>query len=89
MKKKGKYQNAIVAKLLLCALLCPCILGACGGGGTAADPVGTVYIGCATPYGCDVRRFQFKGNREKVRQWACVNALSMALSTIRSQIKRR
>lgn len=59
------------------------------GGGTAADPVGTVYIGCATPYGCDVRRFQFKGNREKVRQWACVNALSMALSTIRSQIKRR
>lgn len=41
MKKKGKYQNAIVAKLLLCALLCPCILGACGGGGTAADSTGT------------------------------------------------
>lgn len=41
MKKKGKYQNAIVAKLLLCALLCPCILGACGGGGTAADSTGS------------------------------------------------
>ena len=40
MKKKGKYQNATVAKLLLCALLCPCILGACGGG-TAADSTGS------------------------------------------------
>jgi len=54
------------------------------GGGTEADPAGTVYIALAYPGGCDVRRCFFKGNREKVRTWACVNALSMALSRVRA-----
>lgn len=53
------------------------------GGGTAEDPVGTVYLALAYPGGCDIRRCFFKGNREKVRTWACVNALSMALTRVR------
>ena len=35
-------------------------------GGTEANPIGVVFIGLAHPGGCDVRRFQFPGDRALV-----------------------
>ncbi len=47
------------------------------GGGTWADPVGTVYVGIATPAGTSVRRCVFGGSRDNVREHAAVAALDM------------
>jgi nicotinamide-nucleotide amidase len=44
-------------------------------GGTADDPVGTVYVGLATPAGVEARRLQFSGDRELVRSRAAQTAL--------------
>ena len=46
-------------------------------GGTEADPVGTWYVGLAHPDGCDVRRFQFIGDRERIRMLGSQSALDM------------
>jgi nicotinamide-nucleotide amidase len=46
-------------------------------GGTKENPVGTVYIGLAYPGGCDVRRMQYLGDRERVRMLASQTALDM------------
>lgn len=45
------------------------------GGGTADDPVGTVYFGFATPGGCSVERMVLAGSRNEVRAAACLHAL--------------
>jgi nicotinamide-nucleotide amidase len=52
-------------------------------GGTPAKPVGTVWIALAsraepghTP-DSHARRFLFRGDRQSVREWACVTALGM------------
>ncbi|HXG27120.1 MAG TPA: nicotinamide-nucleotide amidohydrolase family protein [Candidatus Binatia bacterium] len=39
-------------------------------GGTAAKPVGLVYLGIATADGTEVRRLQFGGDRQAIRQGA-------------------
>ena len=44
-------------------------------GGTATKPVGTVFIGLAGPDGERVRRFQFPGERDVVRDRAAKAAL--------------
>ena len=52
-------------------------------GGSAGDPVGTVYIAVAGPEKTVAKRFFFNGNREWVRTLACTsgwNLLRMALS---------
>lgn len=52
------------------------------GGGTAAKPVGTVYIAWANKYGrlaCE--RFSFSGDRQQVRQQAASHALSYLIKT--------
>lgn len=46
-------------------------------GGSAEKPVGTVHIAVATPGGTEHRRFQFPGDREKVRWQASQAALDM------------
>ena len=45
------------------------------GGGTDADPVGTVYIGYASPTGVWSRRIVLPGDRHQVKQRAVNNAL--------------
>ncbi len=45
------------------------------GGGTAADPVGTVYIGLAAPEGAWARRLALRGDRAGVRRRAVQEAL--------------
>ncbi len=45
------------------------------GGGSAAKPVGTVFIGLAGPDGTEVRRFHLPGERDIVRDRAAKSAL--------------
>ena len=46
-------------------------------GGTPEKPVGLVFIALADERSTEVRRFQFPGDRDRVRQWASVAALEM------------
>jgi nicotinamide-nucleotide amidase len=47
------------------------------GGGTAAKPVGLVYIGCAGPGGTVTAEHRFRGDRAAVRERSVVAALHM------------
>jgi nicotinamide-nucleotide amidase len=51
-------------------------------GGTEATPVGTVFIGLATPEQVSARKFRFPGDRERVRGFAVQTALDMLRRTI-------
>jgi nicotinamide-nucleotide amidase len=44
-------------------------------GGTEANPVGTVYIGISSAPKTDVKRYQFAGDRSRIRQLAAQLAL--------------
>ena len=46
-------------------------------GGTAEKPVGLVYIACRVKGKTTVRRYQFSGNRNKVRESAVAAALAL------------
>lgn len=48
------------------------------GGGDGENPVGTCYIACAYGDATQVKRYCFRGNRDKVREQAAVKALDMA-----------
>ncbi|HYO80234.1 MAG TPA: CinA family protein, partial [Bryobacteraceae bacterium] len=54
-------------------------------GGTADHPPGTVFIGVAGPPGTQVKRLQFVGDRQRVRQMATVWALDL----LRLQLLKR
>lgn len=47
------------------------------GGGSEAKPVGLVYVAMATVEGCEVRRFQFPGDRIMIRHLSAQAALDM------------
>lgn len=47
-------------------------------GGSSEKPVGLVYIGVSSERGTEVKKVNLKGNREKIRYQACINALDMA-----------
>ena len=47
------------------------------GGGSAGRPVGLVFVAVAGKGGCEVRRFEFKGNRISVQKASCRSALEM------------
>ncbi|MBO4900569.1 MAG: competence/damage-inducible protein A [Lachnospiraceae bacterium] len=51
-------------------------------GGTEEKPVGTVYIGCCINGEASVKRFNFSGNREKIRD----NSVSAALRMLHSEL---
>lgn len=53
-------------------------------GGTPDKPVGLVYIAVSTKEGTEVRRCDFMGNRDRIRQMSAVTALSMAIGRIRT-----
>ena len=59
--------------------LCVATTGIAGpDGGTDEKPVGLVYMACCLRGKTCVRRYQFKGNREKVREQAMMKALDLA-----------
>ena len=45
------------------------------GGGTEEKPVGLVYIGLASNQGVETWRFLFTGDRGRIRELSCLNAL--------------
>ena len=45
------------------------------GGGSAAKPVGTVYIGLATPAGEEAWHYQFHGSRSQIKTLTAETAL--------------
>lgn len=51
-------------------------------GGTEEKPVGLVYISCYLKDKVTVERFQFKGNREKIREQTVVKALNLLRRSI-------
>jgi nicotinamide-nucleotide amidase len=52
-------------------------------GGTDANPVGTVYIGVASSDSSDVKRYQFAGDRSRIRQLGAQLALDILRRAIR------
>ena len=54
-------------------------------GGTRKTPVGTVWMGLASAAGVRSHRYQWKGNRQRVREVATQYALHVLLATLRGQ----
>lgn len=54
-------------------------------GGTAENPVGTVWLGVSTAKGTVARRFQFDGDRQSVRRQTVETALRLALDVLSSK----
>lgn len=74
-------QMAAGAKTKAGADIAVSVTGLAGpGGGTAAQPVGLVYIGCAAGDSVRVVRCIFPGSRKMVRQQAALVALRLALA---------
>lgn len=66
---------------------CLAITGIAGpDGGTEEKPVGLVYIGCCIKGKTVVRRYQFTGNRQKVREYAVVSALVLLRECMLNQV---
>lgn len=51
-------------------------------GGSEKKPVGLVYIACALNNMVDVKKFYFKGNRQKIREATVINALNLLRQVI-------
>ena len=54
-------------------------------GGTAENPVGTVWLGVSTAEGTIARRFQFDGDRQSGRRQTAETALRLALDVLASK----
>lgn len=59
------------------------------GGGTAEEPVGTVYLGISSARGTQVERHVFPGDRACVRMAACARALEMLLEEVQAIAESR
>ena len=57
-------------------------------GGSPAKPVGTVYIGLATPDGEDVWHYLFHGNREDIKTLSAQTALDRLRRKLKSSGQR-
>lgn len=67
---------------------CISITGIAGpGGGSEENPVGLVYIGCCVKGKTVVKRYQFTGNRQKIRDYAVVSALVLLRDCLLNHIE--
>ena len=63
--------------------VCVSITGVAGpDGGTDEKPVGLVYMACSLLGRVRVERYQFKGNREKVREQSVMKALDLVRRSV-------
>lgn len=68
---------------------CVAITGIAGpDGGTEEKPVGLVYIACYMKDSVKVEEYRFKGNREKIREQATVQALDLLRRSILKNYKK-
>ena len=76
-------QMALGARQKLAADYAVSVTGLAGPNGDEfGNPVGTVFIGFADENSVDVRKFQFSGDRETVRNQAICAALDLVLEKI-------
>ncbi len=55
-------------------------------GGSPEKPVGTVYIGLATPEAVSCRKFQFKGGRLEIKEQTSTEALQLVIDYLEGSI---
>jgi nicotinamide-nucleotide amidase len=71
-------EMAVQARLRAGSDIALSVTGVAGPGqGGEIEPVGTIYVGLATADGCRVRRFQFAGERNRIRTLAAQTALDL------------
>ena len=71
-------EMAIGGALLASADICVSITGIAGpDGGTEDKPVGLVYIACVVKEKLVVKKYNFRGSREKIRDYAVLSALDL------------
>ncbi len=80
VSEQTAYEMADGAKRKLDAHIAIATTGIAGpGGGSEEKPVGLVYIALATPYGIEVRKFIFNGDRLENKKNFAKAALNMLL----------
>lgn len=89
LKKYGAVSEQVAKEMATGGILaadsdiCVSITGIAGpDGGTEEKPVGLVYIGCYLKDHVAVECYQFKGNREKIREQATMKALDLLRRSI-------
>lgn len=69
--------------------ICVAVTGLAGpDGGTEEIPVGTVYIACCMKEKVRVEHYQFKGDRQKIRDYAVVRALHLLRKCILENVRK-
>lgn len=56
------------------------------GGDEYGNPVGTVFIGCDSPWRAEVREYHFAGDRDSVRRQAVTAALELVLEILQERV---
>jgi PncC family amidohydrolase len=80
VSEETAIEMAAGARTLFGSDVAASITGVAGpGGGTAAKPVGLVWIGISSEKGTFARKFKFDGNREKVRASAVDAAVGLLI----------
>lgn len=89
LKKHGAVSEQTAKEMAMGGVLaadadaCVAITGVAGpDGGTEEKPVGLVYIACYLKDKVQVEQYQFKGNREKIREQSVVKALDLLRKSI-------
>lgn len=87
---KGAVNEEVAKKMATSAvkkLGCDYCVSTTGIAGPSKDefdtPVGTVYIACANSNSCEVAKFNFKGNRQEIRNAAADKAVELLFSFIK------
>lgn len=89
LKKYGAVSEQTAKEMAMGGVLaadsdiCVAITGVAGpDGGTEEKPVGLVYISCYLKDKVQIEKYQFKGNREKIREQSVVKALDLLRRSI-------
>jgi PncC family amidohydrolase len=89
LARRGAVSEAVARRMAkgvrtrLTADVSVAVTGIAGpGGGTAAKPVGTVFVAVADDRGSEARRFRFRGTRAAVRSRSCAAALALLAARV-------
>jgi nicotinamide-nucleotide amidase len=89
LKKYGAVSEEVAKQMAVGGVfaadsdVCVSVTGIAGPGGATEDkPVGLVYIGCYMDDKVQVEKYQFRGNRNKIREQAVVKALDLLRRSI-------